>query len=79
MAGVQAADLLPAQVDSSVRCSAPGRDRIVLTEATRAFAARLPRGKYVELEGAEHEMPMERDAIRAQFWKEFDGFVDEAI
>ena len=52
-----------------------GHDRIVLTEATRAFAARLPHGKYVELEDAEHEMLMEHDAIRTRFWKEFDMFV----
>lgn len=53
-----------------------GHDRIVLTEATRAFAARLPHGKYIELEDAEHEMLMEHDAVRARFWKAFDGFLN---
>ncbi len=53
-----------------------GHDRIVLTEATRQFAGRLPRGRYVELADSEHEMLMEKDIIRARFWKEFDGFAE---
>jgi len=53
-----------------------GRDRIVKVEATRRFAARLPRGRYVELEESGHEILMEQDAIRARFWREFDEFVD---
>jgi lysophospholipase len=53
-----------------------GHDRIVLTEATRRFAARLHRGRYVEFENSEHEILMEQDAIRARFWREFDGFIE---
>jgi lysophospholipase len=53
-----------------------GRDRIVKLDETRRFAARLPRGHYVELEDSEHEILMERDAIRARFWQEFDRFLD---
>jgi lysophospholipase len=53
-----------------------GKDRIVQTEATRRFAARLPHARYVEIEGAEHEILMEQDALRAQFWDAFDGFVE---
>ena len=52
-----------------------GRDRIVDTEATRAFAARLPNGRYEEIAEAEHEILMENDAIRARFWDAFDTFV----
>ncbi len=55
-----------------------GKDRIVLTEATRRFAARLPNGRYIEMAGSEHEILMEKDAIRAQFWAAFDGFVAKA-
>lgn len=51
------------------------KDRVVKTEATRRFAARLPQGRYVEIAEAEHEILMERDDIRAQFWNAFDGFV----
>lgn len=52
-----------------------GKDRIVLTGAVRRFAVALPKGRYVEIADAEHEILMETDAIRTQFWKEFDGFV----
>ena len=53
-----------------------GRDRIVETEATRAFAARLPHGRYIELAPSEHEILMEADCIRARFWQAFDVFAD---
>lgn len=52
-----------------------GHDRIVLLEAVRRFAARLPRGRYVEIEDSEHEILMERDTIRQRFWAEFDAFI----
>lgn len=52
-----------------------GRDRIVRTSATRAFARRLPHCQYLEFEDAEHEILMENDSIRARFWAAFDGFV----
>jgi lysophospholipase len=53
---------------------AAGADRIVITAETRAFAARLPNARYVEIAGAGHEMLMERDALRAQWWAAFDAF-----
>jgi lysophospholipase len=52
-----------------------GKDRICLTEATRAFAKRLARASYVEFADAEHEILMENDSIRGRFWNAFDDFV----
>jgi len=52
-----------------------GKDRICQTPQTKAFAARLPAGAYLAIPGAEHELMMERNAIRAQFWAAFDGFI----
>ncbi len=52
-----------------------GKDRICQTPQTRAFAARLPFGDYVEIPEGEHELMMERNAIRAQFWAAFDAFM----
>jgi lysophospholipase len=52
-----------------------GADRIVLTADTRAFVRRLPNARYVEIAGAGHEMLMERDVFRAQWWKAFDDFM----
>jgi lysophospholipase len=54
-----------------------GADRICITPATRAFAARVPNGSYVEIAGAGHEMMMERNEIRAQFWDAFDTFMEK--
>lgn len=51
-----------------------GADRIVMTEAIRKLAPSLINGHYHEIDGAEHEILMERDAIRAQFWAAFDAF-----
>jgi lysophospholipase len=53
-----------------------GRDRVVPVAAMREFAKRLPHGRYVEIEDAEHEILMEKDSIRARFWTEFDAFLD---
>jgi lysophospholipase len=52
-----------------------GADRIVLTAQTRAFTARLPNARYIEIAGAGHEMLMERDVFRAQWWQAFDAFI----
>jgi len=55
-----------------------GRDRICMTAAARAFAARMPKGEFVLLDDAEHEILMENDSIRTRFWKAFDAFVDRS-
>ena len=74
MAEVTAPGYAEAITTPMLICGA-GKDRIVDTNATRAFAARLPNGRYVEFEDSEHEILMENDSIRARFWAEFDGFV----
>lgn len=56
-----------------------GKDRVVRHDAVRAFAGRLPQGRYVEIEDAEHEILMEKDSIRARFWAEFDAFMDAQL
>lgn len=52
-----------------------GKDRIVLTDAERKFAGRMPRGEYVDFPDSEHEILMENDSIRGQFWAAFDAFL----
>jgi lysophospholipase len=54
---------------------AAGDDRIVDTAATERFAARLKNGLCITLADARHEVIMERDAIRDQFWAAFDAFI----
>jgi lysophospholipase len=58
-----------------VLVAGPGKDRICLTPATRAFAARLPKSEYLDIPDSEHEILMENDSIRAWFWAAFDAFV----
>ncbi len=56
-----------------------GHDRICETGAIRAFAARMPDARFIEIADAEHEILMERDIFRAQFWSAFDGFVGSHV
>jgi len=54
---------------------AAGADPVCATPATERFAARLKAGHAIVIPGARHEILMERDAIREQFWAAFDAFV----
>lgn len=78
MAQMRQADFAEAIVTPLLIVGA-GRDRVVKTDAARAFAKNCPDARYIQLEDAEHEILMETDAIRARFWAAFDGFVDEQL
>ena len=52
-----------------------GRDAVVSTQAIETFAMRLRAGSHLIVPGAEHELLMEHDRYRAQFWAAFDAFV----
>ncbi len=54
---------------------AAGDDRLCLSPAAKAVADRAPKGRYVEVEGAWHEVLMETDDKRAVFWRTFDETV----
>jgi lysophospholipase len=54
-------------------------DRIVDSAAIKSFAARVPRGRYVEVPGSFHEILMETDERRELFWQAFDRLADEAL
>jgi lysophospholipase len=56
-----------------------GHDRICVTEEARRFARRMPRCTYLEIDGAEHEILMERDVFRQRFWNAFDAFIKAQI
>lgn len=58
-------------------CTA-GADRVVSLAAQRTFCERLPHCEQMVFEGARHEVLMERDVYRAQFWRAFDAFVGSA-
>jgi len=52
-----------------------GEDRLVSTAAAKKFANGLRAGKIVVIPGSRHEIMIERDPIREQFWAAFDAFV----
>jgi lysophospholipase len=53
---------------------AAGADRVTDTSATMRFASRLGVARIVVIEGAQHEILIERDVLRAKFWAAFDEF-----
>jgi lysophospholipase len=81
-AALRSVDWLKSQapsVTTSLLMVGAGKDRICITPATKAFAARAPHADYVEIPEAEHEILMERGPIRTKFWSAFDGFMSSWI
>jgi lysophospholipase len=54
---------------------ASGRDEIVSTAAIEDTAMRLRAGSHLIVAGSKHEVMLEQDRYRAQFWAAFDAFV----
>ena len=54
---------------------AAGADRIVDTAAIERFALRLKAGSCLVLPGSCHQIMMETEAVRTQFWAAFDAFI----
>ncbi len=63
-------------VPAPVTIVAAARDRVVPVQPQRSAAARLPHGRYVEVEDAFHEILIETDERRAVFWRAFDELAD---
>ena len=58
---------------------AAGADRVVDTASAQRLALRAAVEQIVVIDGAEHEILMERDVLRSQFWSAFDQFVSGSI
>lgn len=54
---------------------AAGHDGVVSNTAIERFSLRLRAGAHLVVPGSRHEILMERDAFRSQFWAAFDAFV----
>jgi lysophospholipase len=65
----------PLQVTTPLLCVAGSADQVTSTPAMERFAARLKTGRALVLTGAQHEILMEREAIRELFWAAFDAFI----
>ena len=53
------------------------KEKLVLNAASKAVAARAPKGSYEEVPGAYHEILMETDERRAVFWRAFDAVAEQ--
>jgi lysophospholipase len=65
----------PAKIRHPILIAAAGRDLLVSTPAIEEFAIRLRAGAHLVVSGARHEILMEQDYYREQFWAAFDAFV----
>ena len=65
----------PSKVRQPLMLVAAGRDEIVSTAAIEDVAIRLRAGSHLIVAGAKHELMMEQDRYRGQFWAAFDAFV----
>ena len=65
----------PSKIRQPLMLIAAGRDEVVSTAAIEDFAMRLRAGSHLIVAGARHELMMEQDRYRAQFWAAFDAFV----
>jgi lysophospholipase len=54
---------------------AAGADRVVDTRSAERFAAKMRTGRLIVVDGAQHEILMERDRYRDLFWAAFDQFI----
>jgi lysophospholipase len=65
----------PAQIRQPMLIVAGGGDQVVSTSAIEDFATMLRAGSHLVIVGAQHEILMEQDRFRSQFWAAFDAFV----
>jgi lysophospholipase len=65
----------PGKIRQPLMLVAAGRDEIVSTAAIEDFAVRLRAGSHLIVAGSRHELMMEQDRYRVQFWAAFDAFV----
>src|SRR5580704_11797084 len=65
----------PSRIRQPMLIIAAGNDAVVSNVAIEDFAGLLRAGSQLVVVGAQHELLMEQDRFRAQFWAAFDAFV----
>jgi len=65
----------PAGIGTPILLVAGSLDKIISVAAVERLAGELRTASFVLLPGARHEILMERDALREQYWAAFDAFV----
>jgi lysophospholipase len=68
----------PLEIHVPTLVVAAGLDGVCATPAIERFAARMKAGRAIVIPGSRHEILMERNAIREEFWAAFDAFVPGA-
>jgi len=54
---------------------AGGHEQVVSYLAIETLCRKMPKGALITIDGARHEIMMERDIYREQFWGAFDAFI----
>jgi len=67
--------VFPAKLRQPMLILSCGRDQLVSRVAIENFGSRLPAGSHLVVHGSRHEVMMELDVYRSQFWAAFDAFV----
>jgi lysophospholipase len=65
----------PGSIRQPILIIAAGRDEVVSTPAIEDFASYMRAGSHLIVAGSRHEILMELDRHRVQFWAAFDAFV----
>lgn len=68
-----------ADIETPCLIALSGQEKIVSNRAIKHTVRALKRAELLELNGALHEIMMEQDTHRAQFWAAFDAFVANHI
>ncbi|PPD43030.1 MAG: alpha/beta hydrolase [Methylocystis sp.] len=63
------------RIRTPVLCLGAGREEVISNPAMERFVQNLNSGALVMIQGAKHEILMERDELREQFWQAFDAFI----
>lgn len=71
---VTAAPAYLGEIETPVLIALAAEDALIDSRSLRAVASGLPDARLAEIAGARHEILIERDDLRAQFWAAFDGF-----
>ena len=66
------------RIKTPVTILGAAQEKLVDNAGQRVVASHIPGARYVEIAGAYHEILMETDDIRAQFWAEFEALVARA-
>lgn len=73
--GQFAAPEYPRRIRTPILCFTCGREQIVSNNAIERFTGNLNNASLIAVQGAKHELLMERDIYRDQFWRAFDAFI----